>query len=137
MAEYGHEHLVKHTERAFPACMEPQCVLCLERCSFLCALYGYSMEAPWLSPSLCRGTLSPSGPPACLSTLLSGHCMQRPAASTPAPRLGCDTLAVAQRRQSFSVLPPSSVIKGRGKSRGEGSGSDCFSWPRGESCSVS
>lgn len=48
--------------------------------------------------------------------------MQGPAASTPALRLGCDMLAVAQRRQPFSVLLPllSSVIKGRGKSRGEG-----------------
>lgn len=48
--------------------------------------------------------------------------MQRPAASTLALCLGCDMLAATQRRQSFSVLLPllSSVIKGRGKSRGEG-----------------
>ncbi|KAK5897224.1 hypothetical protein CesoFtcFv8_010303 [Champsocephalus esox] len=49
--------------------------------------------------------------------------MQRPAASAPALRLGCALLTAAQRRQSFPVLLPlpSSVIKGRGKSRGEGS----------------
>lgn len=52
---------------------------------------------------------------------MSGHCMLRPAVSTAALCWGCDGLAVAQRRQSFSVLLLllSSVIKGRGKSRRE------------------
>lgn len=56
------------------------------------------------------------------AVFMSGHCMHRPAVSTQALCLGCDMLAVAQWRQSFSVLLPllSSVIKGRGKSRGEG-----------------
>lgn len=57
------------------------------------------------------------------TVFMSGHCMHSPAASTSALRLGCDMLAVAQRRQSFSVLLLpllSSVIKGRGKSRGDG-----------------
>lgn len=53
------------------------------------------------------------------AVFMSGHCTRRPAVSTPALSLGCDMLAAAQQRHSFSVLL-SSVIKGRGKSRGKG-----------------
>lgn len=98
------------------------CLVCL-CCSFLCTLYCSSMEAPLLFPTACRSTLCPSGPAICLSTLYL--CQATVCRSLlRGPRLlllGCDKLAAAQQRQSSSVLLPlSSVIKGRGKSRGEG-----------------
>lgn len=116
-------YLLKCIEWAFLACVQPRCVLCLKRCSFLCTLYCYSMEAPLLCPSVCRNMLSPSGLAICLSTLyLCQATVCRGLLRLPWPlHLGCDMLAVAQRRQSFSVLLLlSSVIKGRGKSRGGG-----------------
>lgn len=118
------EHLIKHAERAFLGGVESCCVICLVSCvSFLLTA---SLPALCLCLSVHWSTLSPSGQPelllhtACVSAPVCRGLLCRPPAS-----LGCDMLAVAQRRQPFSVLLLplrllSSVIKGRGKSRGEG-----------------
>lgn len=109
------EHLVI---LAFPlSLLHPRC------CSFLCFCRG--MKAPWLRlPQLVEARRMSARTDCGLkrAVFMSGGCTQRPAASTSATHQGCDTLTAAQRRQSFSPPLPllSSVIKGGGKSRGEG-----------------
>lgn len=95
--------------------MEPCCVLCLERC-------GFQYRSTLAESRSVKKHAELTGADCMFkhTVLMSGHCMLRPAVSTAALCWGCDGLAVAQRRQSFSVLLLlSSVIKGRGKSRGE------------------
>lgn len=97
--------------------MEPCCVLCLERC-------GFQYRSTLAKSRSVQKHAELTGADCMFkhTVLMSGHCMPRPAVSTSVLCWGCDGLAVAQRRQSFSVLLLllSSVIKGRGKSRGEG-----------------
>lgn len=100
MEEWWRERLVKRTQRAFPAYVEPHCVLCLQDSLLIVLLqYGTTLALPQFMQKhaepirtnyMFKHTV-----------FMTGHCMQRPAASTPALRLGCDMLAVAQRRLSF------------------------------------
>lgn len=106
-------------KRASLGCVEPCCALWLVCHILLCLLHHFKhLSSVSVLADACWAHQDQLNRISAL--FMSEDCTQKPAGWTQAPCLGYEMLAAAQRRQPFSVLLLTSVIKGRGKSRGEG-----------------